>query len=224
MASGNEGDPQRALGHQGSHRRRLSSGRVAEEAEEVFRSYAFYRYQQEREERGAEVPLDPEIEQIQQNLESSTSSQVGQRLAIIGDDIYRRYDAEFRTMLESLQPTRDNAYEHFTKIASSTFQIWSKSSVPNPAGASSDTFWSLFQPQNPRVCVAGTSTASPALQPQDHGMVWAGKALSESRALPRPPLNHVPKGHSRVAFKSAQGWCSGSCARAGEPFQRKHFP
>ncbi|KAM4759689.1 bcl-2 homologous antagonist/killer isoform 5-T5 [Cyanocitta cristata] len=122
MASGNEGDPQRALGHQGSHRRRLSSeGRVAEEAEEVFRSYAFYRYQQEREERGAEVPLDPEIEQIQQNLES-TSSQVGQRLAIIGDDIYRRYDAEFRTMLESLQPTRDNAYEHFTKIASSLFE------------------------------------------------------------------------------------------------------
>ncbi|NXB64711.1 BAK protein, partial [Struthidea cinerea] len=81
--------------------------RVAEEAEEVFRSYAFYRYQQEREERGAEVPPDPEIEQIQQDLES-TGSQVGQRLAIIGDDIYRRYDAEFRTMLESLQPTRDN--------------------------------------------------------------------------------------------------------------------
>lgn len=43
---------------------------------------------------------------------------MGQRLAIIGDDIYKRYDAEFRTMLETLQPTRDNAYEHFTKIAS----------------------------------------------------------------------------------------------------------
>ncbi|XP_038018703.1 bcl-2 homologous antagonist/killer [Motacilla alba alba] len=119
MATGNEGDPQ---GHRGSPRRRLSSeGRVAEEAEEVFRSYAFYRYQQERQERGAELPPDPEIEQIQQDLES-TGSQVGQRLAIIGDDIYRRYDAEFRTMLESLQPTRDNAYEHFTKIASSLFE------------------------------------------------------------------------------------------------------
>ncbi|NWV80710.1 BAK protein, partial [Dasyornis broadbenti] len=84
-----------------------AEGRVAEEAEEVFRSYAFYRYQQERQERGAELPRDPEIEQIQQDLES-TGSQVGQRLAIIGDDIYRRYDAEFRTMLESLQPTRHN--------------------------------------------------------------------------------------------------------------------
>ncbi|XP_039551810.1 bcl-2 homologous antagonist/killer isoform X2 [Passer montanus] len=102
MASGNEGDPPQARGRRGSHR--LSSeGRVAEEAEEVFRSYAFYRYQQERQERGAELPPDPEIEQIQQDLE-------------------RRYDAEFRTMLESLQPSRDNAYEHFTKIASSLFE------------------------------------------------------------------------------------------------------
>ncbi|NWT20425.1 BAK protein, partial [Vireo altiloquus] len=82
-----------------------AEGSVAQEAEEVFRSFAFYRYQQDREERGAEVPPDPEIEQIRQNLES-TESQVGQRLAIIGDDIYKRYDAEFRTMLESLQPTR----------------------------------------------------------------------------------------------------------------------
>ncbi|NXD43283.1 BAK protein, partial [Copsychus sechellarum] len=84
-----------------------AEAQVAEEAEEVFRSYAFYRYQQERQERGAELPPDPEMEQIQQDLDS-TGSQVGQRLAIIGDDIYRRYDAEFRTMLESLQPTRDN--------------------------------------------------------------------------------------------------------------------
>ncbi|XP_031989127.1 bcl-2 homologous antagonist/killer [Corvus moneduloides] len=122
MASGNEGDPQRPLGRQGSHRRRLSpEGHVAEEAEEVFQSYAFYRYQQEREERGAEVLPDPEIEQIQQDL-ASTGSQVGQRLAIIGDDICKRYDTEFRTMLESLQLTPDNAYEHFTKIASSLFE------------------------------------------------------------------------------------------------------
>ncbi|NXO45293.1 BAK protein, partial [Locustella ochotensis] len=82
-------------------------GLVAEEAEEVFRSFAFYYYQQERQERGAEVLPDPEIEQIRQDLES-TGSQVGQRLAIIGDDICRRYDPEFRTMLASLQPTRDN--------------------------------------------------------------------------------------------------------------------
>ncbi|XP_030821711.1 bcl-2 homologous antagonist/killer [Camarhynchus parvulus] len=116
MASGNEGNERRRGSHSLS-----SEGRVAEEAEEVFSSYAFYRYQQERQERGTELPPDPEIEQIQQDLQS-TESQVGQRLAIIGDDIYRRYDAEFRTMLESLQSTRHNAYEHFTKIASSLFE------------------------------------------------------------------------------------------------------
>ncbi|XP_008934187.1 PREDICTED: bcl-2 homologous antagonist/killer, partial [Merops nubicus] len=123
MASGNDGDPPRA---QGSGRRRLSQehnseDQVAEETEEVFRSYAFYRYQQEREERGEEVPMDPEIVEIQQEL-GSTGSRVGRRLAIIGDDINERYDAEFRCMLKSLQPTKDNAYEYFTRIASSLFE------------------------------------------------------------------------------------------------------
>ncbi|NXJ88627.1 BAK protein, partial [Corythaixoides concolor] len=82
-----------------------SEDQVAEETEEVFRSYAFYRYQQEIEERGEEV--DPEIMDIQQDPES-IGSQVGRRLAIIGDDINERYDAEFRYLLKSLQPTKEN--------------------------------------------------------------------------------------------------------------------
>lgn len=45
-------------------------------------------------------------------------AQVGQRLAIIGDDINQRYDEEFQTMLQHLQPTVENAYQYFTKIAS----------------------------------------------------------------------------------------------------------
>lgn len=93
---------------------------MAQQTEEVFRSYSFYRYQQEREEGGVEVPMDPEIMEIQQEL-GSTSSQVGRRLAIIGDDINKRYDAEFRCMLKSLQPTKENAYQYFTTIASSLF-------------------------------------------------------------------------------------------------------
>uniref|UniRef100_A0A8C0I8C0 Bcl-2 homologous antagonist/killer n=1 Tax=Bubo bubo TaxID=30461 RepID=A0A8C0I8C0_BUBBB len=126
MASGNNGDPPRAHGRQGSNGRRLSQelnseDQVAEETEEVFRSYAFYRYQQEREERGEEMPMDPEIAEIQQEL-GSTGSLVGRRLAIIGDDINERYDAEFRYMLKSLQPTKENAYEYFTRIASSLFE------------------------------------------------------------------------------------------------------
>ncbi|KAM6041155.1 bcl-2 homologous antagonist/killer [Theristicus caerulescens] len=126
MASGNDGDPPRAHDRRGSNGHRLShelnsEAEVAKETEEVFRSYAFYRYQQEREERGDEVPMDPEIVEIQQEL-GSTGSQVGRRLAIIGDDINERYDAEFRYMLKSLQPTKENAYEYFTRIASSLFE------------------------------------------------------------------------------------------------------
>ncbi|XP_062450897.1 bcl-2 homologous antagonist/killer isoform X2 [Rhea pennata] len=126
MASGNDGDPPGARVHWDGDGRKLSQevnseDQVAEQTEEVFRSYAFYRYQQEREERGDEVPMDPEIAEIQQDL-SSMESLVGRRLAIIGDDIYERYDAEFRCMLKSLQPTKGNAYEYFTRIASSLFE------------------------------------------------------------------------------------------------------
>ncbi|XP_065505434.1 bcl-2 homologous antagonist/killer isoform X2 [Caloenas nicobarica] len=138
MASGNNGDPPRAPGRRGSDGRRASAGRrgsdgrrlsqelnsenqVAEETELVFRSYALYRYQQEVQERGEEVPVDPEITEVEQEPDS-TGRQVGMRLAIIGDDINQRYDAEFREMLKSLQPTKDNAYEYFTRIASSLFE------------------------------------------------------------------------------------------------------
>ncbi|NXU24205.1 BAK protein, partial [Thalassarche chlororhynchos] len=84
-----------------------SEDQVAEETEEVFQSYAFYRYKQERKERGEKVPRNREIEEIQP-VPGSTGSQVGRRLAIIGDDINERYDAEFRYMLKSLQPTEEN--------------------------------------------------------------------------------------------------------------------
>ncbi|NXN99101.1 BAK protein, partial [Rhinopomastus cyanomelas] len=84
-----------------------SEDQVVEETEEVFRSYAFYRYQQEREERGEDMPMDPEIVEIQQEL-GSTGSRVGRRLAIIGDDINERYDEEFRHMLKSLNLTKEN--------------------------------------------------------------------------------------------------------------------
>ncbi|NWR77353.1 BAK protein, partial [Centropus unirufus] len=83
-----------------------SEDQVAEETKEVFCSYAFYRYQQERETRGEEMPIDPEIVEIQQELHSNVS-EVGRQLAIIGDDINKRYDAEFRDMLKSLQPTKE---------------------------------------------------------------------------------------------------------------------
>ncbi|CAI5777545.1 bcl-2 homologous antagonist/killer [Podarcis lilfordi] len=100
-----------------------SEDQVAQQTEEVFQSYVFYRYQQEQEQEqtGQEVPIDPEIAVMQPERDSITT-QVGRRLATIGDDIKERYENEFSAMLKSLKPSRDNAYAYFVKIASSLFE------------------------------------------------------------------------------------------------------
>uniref|UniRef100_A0A8C5ZLC4 Uncharacterized protein n=1 Tax=Marmota marmota marmota TaxID=9994 RepID=A0A8C5ZLC4_MARMA len=73
--------------------------------------------EEKQEAEGAAAPVDPEM--VALALEpTSTMGQVGRQLAVIGDDINRRYDSEFQSMLEQLQPTAANAYELFTKIAS----------------------------------------------------------------------------------------------------------
>ncbi|XP_049746251.1 bcl-2 homologous antagonist/killer [Elephas maximus indicus] len=98
-----------------------SEVQVARDAEDVFRSYVFYRHQQEQEAEGAATPADPEM--VSLPLEpNSVMGQVGRQLAIIGDDINRRYDVEFQTMLQHLQPTPQNASQYFIKIASSLFE------------------------------------------------------------------------------------------------------
>lgn len=98
-----------------------SEEQVARDTEEVFHNYVFYRHQQEQEAEGAAAPADPEM--VTLPLEpASIMGQVGRQLAIIGDAINQRYDEEFQTMLHRLQPTAENAYEYFTKIASSLFE------------------------------------------------------------------------------------------------------
>lgn len=120
MASGQGPGPPRQ-GCEEPAQSSTSEEQVAQDTEEVFRSYVFYRHQQELEAEGAAAPADPEM--VALSLEpASTMGQVGQRLAIIGDAINQRYDEEFQTMLQRLQPTAENAYEYFTKIASSLFE------------------------------------------------------------------------------------------------------
>ncbi|XP_027458966.1 bcl-2 homologous antagonist/killer isoform X2 [Zalophus californianus] len=116
MASGQgPGPPRQGCGEPAPSS--TSEEQVARDTEEVFRSYVFYRHRQEQEAEGAAAPADPEM--VSLSLEpSSTMGQVGRQLAIIGDDINQRYDSEFQTMLQHLQPTVENAYEYFTKIAS----------------------------------------------------------------------------------------------------------
>ncbi|XP_048874333.1 bcl-2 homologous antagonist/killer-like isoform X2 [Brienomyrus brachyistius] len=88
---------------------------VVQESEAVFCSYVRYRYHQEMEQ-GEQSTLNPEIIALQPD-ESSPMCRVGQQLAIIGDDINRRYD--FSGMLSQLSLTPENAYDYFCKIANS---------------------------------------------------------------------------------------------------------
>ncbi|XP_006996645.1 bcl-2 homologous antagonist/killer isoform X2 [Peromyscus maniculatus bairdii] len=98
-----------------------SEQQVAQDTEEVFRSYVFHLHHREQETQGAAAPANPEMDNLL--LEpNNVLGQVGRQLAIIGDDINRRYDTEFQNLLEQLQPTAGNAYELFTKIASSLFK------------------------------------------------------------------------------------------------------
>ncbi|XP_005389561.1 PREDICTED: bcl-2 homologous antagonist/killer [Chinchilla lanigera] len=94
---------------------------VARDTEEVFLSYVYYRHQQEQEAEGAAAPTDPEMDALPLDP-NSTLAQVGRQLSIIGDDINQRYNTEFQSLLQQLQPTADNAYELFLKIASSLFE------------------------------------------------------------------------------------------------------
>ncbi|KAM4835103.1 bcl-2 homologous antagonist/killer isoform 2-T2 [Thomomys bottae] len=94
-----------------------SEQQVAQDTEEVFRSYVYYSHQQEQQAQGAAAPLDPEMVNLPQDP-NSIMGQVGRQLAIIGDDINRRFDSEFQNMLQQLQPTAENAPELFAKIAS----------------------------------------------------------------------------------------------------------
>ncbi|XP_059509448.1 bcl-2 homologous antagonist/killer-like [Stegostoma tigrinum] len=93
---------------------------VVQETEDVFRSYVFFRYQSEREE-GTNVPEDPEIIEMQQPPEN-TPTLVGRQLALIGDDINRRYDLEFHNLLSTLPLNAGNAYDYFRKIADGLFE------------------------------------------------------------------------------------------------------
>ncbi|XP_069797629.1 bcl-2 homologous antagonist/killer-like isoform X2 [Narcine bancroftii] len=127
MASGgSDGDPFRTNPDK-THKNRCKSPSqhvtaldVVQETEDVFRSYVFFRYQSERDEQRG-LPDDPEITQIHLSI-NSTPALVGRQLAVIGDDINRRYDAEFHNLLATLPLNAQNAYDYFRKIADRLFE------------------------------------------------------------------------------------------------------
>nr|XP_013012453.1 bcl-2 homologous antagonist/killer isoform X1 [Cavia porcellus] len=103
---------------------------VVRDTEEVFQSYVYHRHQQDRAD-------DPEMDTLSPG-QGSTLTQVGCQLAIIGDDINRRYGSDIEAMLQQLQPTADNAPDLFYKIACSC-------RVPLAFGARRSA-WTLFMP------------------------------------------------------------------------------
>uniref|UniRef100_A0A8D1CK62 BCL2 antagonist/killer 1 n=1 Tax=Sus scrofa TaxID=9823 RepID=A0A8D1CK62_PIG len=187
-----------------------SEEQVARDTEEVFRSYVFHRHQQEQEAEGAAAPTDPEM--VTLPLEpSSTMGQVGRQLAIIGDDINRRYDSEFQAMLQHLQPTAENAYEYFTKIASRPQQRpqpvreWHQL---GPSGGSSGLWLPpgpvrlpegpdrLPRPGDP---LCGRLHAASLHRPVDCAEGWLGECLGVEATpapVPAPPCCPPPSDHS----------------------------
>ncbi|XP_018412282.1 PREDICTED: bcl-2 homologous antagonist/killer isoform X2 [Nanorana parkeri] len=87
---------------------------VSQQTEGIFLSYAFHISQLRTEDEDSR-PL--EIEDARQI--NSHIDKVGQQLALIGDDLNKRYEELFDGFLNNLNPNLDNAYDYFKKIASS---------------------------------------------------------------------------------------------------------
>ncbi|XP_078714010.1 uncharacterized protein LOC144933218 isoform X4 [Lampetra fluviatilis] len=77
----------------------LDTESVTQQAEDVFRSYGYHRFQTEAQhdtENGLFTPAVPKIMECQQNP-LSPSKHVGRQLAILGENIYRCYKSDFKS-------------------------------------------------------------------------------------------------------------------------------
>ncbi|CAI9572812.1 unnamed protein product [Staurois parvus] len=92
---------------------------VRQQTEEIFLNYAFHITQLRSEDEDSR-PLVNEIEDVRQV--NSNLDKVGYQLALIGDDLNKRYEEYFDDILMNLNPNLDNAYDYFRKIASSVFE------------------------------------------------------------------------------------------------------
>ncbi|XP_075051826.1 bcl-2 homologous antagonist/killer [Mixophyes fleayi] len=92
---------------------------VSQQTEAIFLSYAFHTTRLRTEDEDSR-PLGGEIEDARQR--DGNIDKVGQKLALIGDDLNKRYAEEFDNMLTNLNPNLENSYEYFKKIASSVFE------------------------------------------------------------------------------------------------------
>ncbi|KAJ8314785.1 hypothetical protein KUTeg_006935 [Tegillarca granosa] len=96
---------------------------VCAQAEDVVKNFLFNRYRQDIQsdsDSGCETPAVPELMNFTSDP-MSRASQVGRQLAMIGDDINRRYADEFSDMINQLHITEDTAYSVFANVAKKLF-------------------------------------------------------------------------------------------------------
>ncbi|XP_022105981.1 bcl-2 homologous antagonist/killer-like isoform X2 [Acanthaster planci] len=97
---------------------------VVEQTESIVRNYMFIRYQTDLQSEESELaiatPRIPEFQCFTANPLSPTS-QIGRRLAQIGDEINSQYECEFRDMISQLRITPATAYEAFARVARRLF-------------------------------------------------------------------------------------------------------
>ncbi|XP_038048918.1 bcl-2 homologous antagonist/killer-like isoform X2 [Patiria miniata] len=97
---------------------------VVEQTESIVRNYMYIRYQTDMQSEESELsiatPRIPEFRCFTANPLSPTS-QVGRRLAEIGDQINSQYQCEFSEMISQLRITPATAYEAFAGVARRLF-------------------------------------------------------------------------------------------------------
>lgn len=97
---------------------------VNEQTEGIVQSFFYQRFQMDMQSTESELcvstPSIPEFSHYQMNP-LSPSTQIGRRLAEIGDQINDQYEGEFRSMIQSLHITPSTAYSAFAGVARRLF-------------------------------------------------------------------------------------------------------
>ncbi|XP_072046093.1 bcl-2 homologous antagonist/killer-like [Amphiura filiformis] len=96
---------------------------VIEHTEEIVRSFMYQRLQMDMQHERSDIAIStPRLPEFQVNTSPlSSTSQVGRRLAEIGDQINDRYEGEFRSMIQHLHITPSTAYQAFAGVARKLF-------------------------------------------------------------------------------------------------------
>ncbi|CAH1251252.1 BAK1 [Branchiostoma lanceolatum] len=96
---------------------------VAAQTESVVRDFLFQRHQREQARESQVGECTPSMPELTPDLNPlSRESEVGRKLAMIGDEIENRYESEFKAMIKTLRVTPSTAYEAFAGVARRLFR------------------------------------------------------------------------------------------------------